>query len=323
MKIEIPIFFAFNDDYSVPAAIAFHTLLYHAKPQIFYSLFVLHSDISKQNQELLLEIVNKHKNADINFINTRGFLTDKWEKGSFNKDSSVKFSSDALIRCFAARFFPQYDKIIYSDVDIVFMDDISELWEINLQDEYIAAIKHPFIKFDPKELSHLSKEHYEKLKDSYFAGGIWVLNLSALRRDNLEKTMMQIIEDDSFEKRGNDQDIMNIACEGRVKFISLRYISFPYLTDMMNKDGFESHYSKEELMESIYKPKILHYAAWKPWKNTETRKADIWFDVFYELKLPKTKIFKTFSFKDLPLKNKIRYRIWKYLGDILKSKGII
>jgi lipopolysaccharide biosynthesis glycosyltransferase len=135
--------------------------------------------------------------------------------------------------------------------------------------------------------------------------------------------MLEIVSDDSIVKKWNDQDIMNIACDNKVKYLSLRYVSYPYLMDMMSQDGFQSHYTYQELIESIYKPKIIHYAAWKPWKNNDCKKADIWWDIFNELELPKTRIFKIFSYEKLKLKNKIRYKIWKHLDGVLKDRGII
>lgn len=128
------------------------------------------------------------------------------------------------------------------------------------------------------------KEYVEKFKDTYFAGGIWILNLKKIREDNLEKRMAEIICDDSIVKAFNDQDVMNIACDNNVKNISLRYISYPYLERFIeaSKGHFKSSYTPFELWESIYYPKIIHYAAFKPW-NGKARKSEIWFAALDEL----------------------------------------
>ena len=60
---KIPIFFTFNNDYSVPAAVAFYSLLNKAKQDVYYEMYVLHSDITTMNQKLLQDIVLKFKNA--------------------------------------------------------------------------------------------------------------------------------------------------------------------------------------------------------------------------------------------------------------------
>ena len=314
----IPIFFTFNNNYTVPAAVAFYSLLNRAKKDVFYEMYVLHSDITSENQNLLQSVVERFQNAHLSFIDTEGFLTKEWKNGNFDENNKhTKFTSDALVRCFAARFFPQYDKIIYSDVDVVFVDDISELWDVDLTDKYIAGVKNPFMKYSANELSHLKPEHYEKLKDSYFAGGIWVMNLAKIRADNLEQRMIEVLNDETIIKRWNDQDIMNISCDNKVAYIPLNYISYPYMLDLLKLPDFPSHYTREELWDSIINPKIVHYANIKPWQNT-VRYEDIWWDIFNFLKLPRTSIFENQENKN-PYKKKYK----KYKKMSLSLIGII
>ena len=60
---KIPIFFTFNDDYVIPAAVAFDSLLKRASADVAYQMFVIHSDISPDNQKLLHRIVADGGNA--------------------------------------------------------------------------------------------------------------------------------------------------------------------------------------------------------------------------------------------------------------------
>ena len=260
MKKNIPIFFAFNNDYSIPAAVAFFSLINKAKLETFYQMYVLHPDISFENQKMLKEIAERKNNAELTFINTNGFLDKEWSEGTFTSTyASSVFTQDTLIRCFASKFFPHLDKIIYSDVDVVFMDDISELIDINLNDKYIGAVKGAFSKFSKDELSHFKQEHYEMLKDTYFAGGIWVMNL--------------------------------------------KKIFYLYMQDLLKNPDFESHYTKEEMYDSIFNPKILHFAASKPWNNSP-RYSDIWWAIFQYLNLKETNIFSR--------KTKVNKKLKKY-----------
>lgn len=209
--------------------------------------------------------------------------------------------------------YEDIEKIIYSDVDVVFADDISELWDIDLTDKYIAAVKNPFMKYSENELSHLNPEHYEKLKNSYFAGGIWVLNLKQMRENDLELKMMKVIADEAIIKRWPDQDIMNIACDNRVAYIPLNYIAYPYMRDLLTQTDFTSHYTREELWDSIINPKIVHYANIKPWQ-APVGYGDIWWDIFNYLKLPKTSIFEQ---KEPVNKLKKKYKRYKKLSMFL------
>ena len=287
----IPIFFTFNNDYVEPAAVCFYSLLKSRKINNEYRLYVLHHDISESKQQLLLDIVNKFDNANLEFINTGDFFDNFFsdKKNNFRKENN-SFTSDTLVRCFGARFFPQYDRIIYSDVDIIVVDDISELHSFDVDDKYILGVKNPFTKYDPYELSHLKKEHYNLLKDKYLAGGIWLMNLKKIRDDKIEDYMIDIINDKTIIKRWNDQDVMNIACNGKVGFIPLRYISYPDMLTFLQDEKFVSEYSRDELYDSLISPKIIHFANKKPWK-TNTNYSTLWWTYFLFLNLNKTHIF--------------------------------
>ena len=292
MSKIIPIFFSFDNNYAEPAAVAFYSLLNKAKKDVFYEMYVLHSDITEEKQSLLKDIVNRKENGNLTFINTTNIFKNMWKNGSFNcKYANSVFTSETITRCFAAKFFSQYDKIIYSDVDVIFTDDISELYEFDMDGKYLAGVKNAFAKYSERELSHLKPEHYEMLHDKYISGGIWVMNLKKIREDNLEEKMLKIIDDISIEKRFPDQDIVNIACEGKVGFIPLNYISYPYLIDLLQEKDFISDYTREELYDSIINPKIIHFAANKPWNNNP-KYSNLWWTYFNYLNLEKTKIFK-------------------------------
>ena len=281
---RVPIFFTFDDNYVIPAAVAFFSLVNRAREGTFYEMHVLHHDISPEHQGLLSEIAAKRGNASLTFVDTGDFLKDEWRSGSWEgHQTRSQFTSDAVVRCFGARFLPQYDRIVYSDVDVVFADDIAELMDVDLTDAYCAGVEG-FLRHDRTNMSHLKPEHYEMLKDCYLAGGIWVMNLKKIREDRLEDRMLAIIRDDTIVKRWNDQDVMNIACAGQVRRLPLNYIGYAYLRDYLDRPGLDSPYTRDELYDSIIRPKILHYAAQKPWKaKTEWDKA--WWDIADYLRL--------------------------------------
>lgn len=289
----MPIFFTFDNNYVVPAAVAFFSLVNRAKKGVRYELFVLHHDIMVDNQVLLKRVSEQFGNASLTFIDTGDFLIGEWSAGNWEGHAPWKhFTADTVVRCFGARFFPQYDKIIYSDVDVVFQDDISELMDVDISDVYCAGVRG-YIRYDKTNMSHLKPEHYEMLKDCYLAGGIWVMNLKKIREDNLEARMLEIIRDDTIVKRWNDQDVMNIACAGKVRFLPLNYIGYPSLRDSLMAGPFDSPYTRDELYDSIIRPKIMHYAAQKPWK-TRTDWDVAWWDIAHYLNL---------HVKELPVHN--------------------
>ncbi len=316
---RIPIFFTFDNNYVNPAAVAFWSLLDRTCGDVFWEMRVLHHDISPENQALLSGIVRHSGKGNLQFIDTGDFLSREWAAGSWDgHQTRSQFTSDTVVRCFGARFFPQCDKIIYSDVDVVFADDISGLWEVDISNAYVAGVKNAFMKFSPHELSHLNETHYQMLKDSYLAGGIWVMNLKKIRDDNLEQRMIEIVNDDSIVKRWNDQDVINIACAGKVSFLPLNYICYPYLRSCMEQADFISHYSKAELYDSLLHPKIIHYAGSKPW-NTVVAYDEIWWTIYDYLGLDWDGCSRSrCSSRELSLRKKVHHlkivRLWLALA---------
>jgi len=282
---HIPIFFTFDENYVNQAAVAFYSLLSHAAKDVSYEMHVLHHDITPSSRNLLSSVVARCGNASLSFWDTGGFLQDEWRRGNWEDNQNAqRFTADAVVRCFGARFFPQYDKIVYSDVDVVFAADVSDLWDVDVSGVYMAGVRGVNIKYHPMALSHLKPEHYEMLKDKYVSGGIWVLNLAKIREDRLEDRMMEIVRDGSIVKRWNDQDVMNIACAGKVKFLPLNYISLPFLDEIMRQPEFDSYYTRDELYDSVIRPKILHFAGTKPWQ-TRMNWDSAWWNVADYLRL--------------------------------------
>ncbi len=265
---KLPIFFSFDEGYVTPAAVTFESLLTNAKAGVFYELFVLHESVSAESQRKLNELVAKHGNASLSFINVAGVFQ---SAGIVFDDSFFclghdkgKFTKETLLRCLPTMIpeFAQYDRILYSDVDICVVDDISELFEAELDGMYLAGCRIP--AFLDEQTAHFPAA----LRECYVAGGIWLMNLEQLRKDNVVSSILEIMRKPPFRLIWNDQDVMNLACEGKVGFISYRYCSIPGWRTMLERINYiDARYPDDALREAIYRPKIVHYAYAKPWSG--------------------------------------------------------
>lgn len=291
-KKEIPVFFSFDNNYVAQAAVTFFSLLTNAKETVFYSLYVLHRDISLENITKLKEQVQVFNNVSLSFIKiSEDFIEVDFKDEDFcTQHLGAKFTVDTLYRCLPTLIseFNKYDKIIYSDVDIVVLQDISDLMDVDLSDNYLGGVKTPdFLK---NELKH----HDKKIREKYVAGGLWVMNLAKMRADNLIDEILSIIKKPPYRLLWNDQDVINLACRGNVTFISYDYMSIPDWTPMlMEIDYNDLFYPNKSLYSSVHNPRIIHYAGRKPWKDLLTRKSEIWYywldqTVFYNQIFPVT-----------------------------------
>lgn len=300
----IPIFYTYDNNYVIPSAVAFESLLDNAKENIFYKMYVLHTDISQENQQKLIELVSKHKNATLEFINIEELAKNIKisDKAFTHQQHGTIFTKDCFFRCIPSLIpeFDCYDKIIYSDVDIVVVDDISESFDIDLKDEYLASFRVPY--FLKEEISHLDSSFVGK----YFGGGFWVMNLKKMREDNLGKEIIDIITNPPCQFRWNDQDVMNLACKGQVKYLSYRYVSIPDWLPILEKlDFYDKHYPNNELHDAMYKPKIVHYAGCKPWNKDKPMRSDLWY--YY---LTKTCFKESYNLNDFKTTTQSTYKCY-------------
>ena len=272
---RIPIFFTFDDYYVPQAAVAFESLLAHAKEGLLYVLFVVHTSVSLDSQKKLLEQVAKHQNGQLEFIDISGRFQIDFSDEKYSKShAGAVFTVDTLYRCLPSliKEFDQYEKIIYSDVDIVVVDDISELYDFELEDNYLAGIRSP--EFLSHQIDHLD----DRFQGKYFGGGLWVMNLKAMREENLGERIQAIIKNPPCKMLWLDQDVMNLACEFKVKYFSYRYVSIPdWLKLLGERDFKDEYYPNGELYEAMYEPKIIHYAGTKPWGKNKPEKSDLWY----------------------------------------------
>ena len=126
MKKEIPVFFSTDDNYIPYLDVAISSLIANASEDFRYRIIVLNTGLSKENTDL----VKKKESSDfiIEFID----ISDRLGNIKSRFKDVYHFSLASYYRLFIASLFPEYDKVIYLDCDLVILGDISELYEINI-----------------------------------------------------------------------------------------------------------------------------------------------------------------------------------------------
>lgn len=285
MNSEIPVVFYFDNNYVIQASVTFYSIMENANKDYFYKFFVLHTDITEENQAKLFETIKDFKNVSLEFINMENRLDDLWNK----LKTKGHFTKETFYKMLTASIFPQYDKVITTDVDVVFLGDIApsyfELQEN--EDNYIAGVK-PVGKimwyYDNYKKSFSDKE-IEKMA---ICGGYLVMNLKKIREDKMENKFMKCFKDNAHRLNQAEQDILNLCCYPKIKYLPLKNLVCSYVYDYYNaEEDFEndSQYSKEELIDAYNNPIQLHYAtSIKPWNIVNATKSDEWFK--YLVKTP-------------------------------------
>lgn len=281
--MEIPVVHFFNNKYVVPAAVSFYSMLENASKAHNYVLYVGHSDISKANQEKLRALVEKFDNAKIVFLDMNKKFDDLFNKtkrgGNFSREIYYKF--------LVASLFPEYEKAIVTDVDVVFTGDIAnDFVEFDVSDEryYLAGVKDGL----GKKGSFL--DEFEKIYDNDFtteeksllthAGGYYIFNLLKIRKDGLEDKFIEFAKGNCDRIIQPEQDTINIVCGTMKKNLHPRALVCSYHYDMYKKEedyGQAKGYNAKTVKDALENPIQVHYATTrKPWLVV-CPKQELWF----------------------------------------------
>lgn len=320
MQKVIPVMFCYDTNYVIQSAVAFYSLMEHANPKYNYKFYILHSDITDKQQEMLNSTVKQFKNCELNFINMQHKFDKEWNE-CYRGDH---FSKEVMYKLLTASIFPQYDKIVVSDVDVVFLGDISPAYfsiDEKKDKEYIAGVK-PIGK-----LKGYLQNYSDKWSQSEIdilgetCGGFLVMNLKRIREENVEQKFIQSLKDNSYRLNQMEQDILNIVCEGRIKHLPLGYVACSYMWDYYKSDNdfkTDVNYTEKEIRDAMESPIQLHYAtSIKPWKNVDCTLSATWFTY-----LAKTPFMQEF-YNQLPYKIIIpNERLVQNQGFIAKKESL-
>ena len=121
IKKEIPIFTASDDNYMPFVAVTLESMIANASKDYNYTFKILHSGVSQENVDKIMKY-NKD-NFSIEFVDVRELLKDVMER----LHTCIYYTQTTYYRLFISNLYPQYDKVLYIDCDVVVRGDISKL----------------------------------------------------------------------------------------------------------------------------------------------------------------------------------------------------
>lgn len=212
MKNPIPIFFACNDKYVPYLDVAIISLISHASPDREYRIVVLKTDITAQNQEVILK--HATSNVSIEFYDVQKMLAPVRDK----LPEVFYYSLAAYYRFFIETAFPQYDKAIYLDCDVVLLNDIAKLYDTDVSSCLVGAVYEQNTDRSP-EFTNYVEEIIGIPHNTYFNSGVMVMNLAEFRKDKVQEKFLWMLSEYHFDSLAPDQEYLNVICHGKVKYL--------------------------------------------------------------------------------------------------------
>ena len=238
----IPIFFTVDDKYVPFLAVALQSLIENSSEKNYYLIKILYTSITEENQEKIKKY--EKENVNIEFVDLNYYIN-KIKNKLYTRDY---YSVTTYFRLFIPNLYPQYNKALYLDCDIVLLADVAELYNIDMGDNLVAAAPDDVI-----QKIEVFQEYVEKVVGvadyrNYFNAGVLLMNLDELRKFDFQEKFLYSLEKIKFAV-AQDQDYLNRLCKGRVKIISNVWDKMPISNDTDTNDL-----------------KLIHYnLAFKPW----------------------------------------------------------
>lgn len=246
----VPIVFAFDDNYALPASIAIRSLLDNAHGAS-YDIFVLYDELKPETIDKFNQI------ATINWI--------KVDAQMFADIPTGWSGLSTYFRLVVHDLIPQYDKIIWSDVDVLFKDNLLDIYELNIDDVYWAGVK---AEYNTPEMS-IHNYFVENMKEFIYMPGFMLINSKKMREDHMAAKFFETIRTYDTRLKMFDLDVLNISCD-KIGEIPFEYCVLENIYD--NEDigkakeyiWLEKIHGRKTLQNAKDSPIIIHHAGGWP-----------------------------------------------------------
>ena len=239
----IPIFFATDDNYLPFLAITLQSMYENASRDYDYKMYVLHSGVSTDYYEKIMEYSKPH--FEIEFVDVAEPLKEIAE----HLHMRDYYTCTTYFRVFIAEMFPQFDKALYLDCDLVALGDISALYEYDLGDNLIGGAGVIIVNS-----FEVYKKYVRELDgvntDTFFNAGVILMNLKAFRDEGFYEQFADLLKKYKF-RLIQDEDYLNVICQDRILQLPRAWNKFPVSMDKLDREDL----------------RIAHFGlTWKPWK---------------------------------------------------------
>lgn len=257
--MKTAIAFTFDNRFCVPAYVAIKSLILAAKNSTSYTIIIYYWNIPQKNLKQFNSLV-ENTNHEIIYL--------KADKNKFTGFPVTRtWSYSVYLRLLLPDILPQYDKIIYSDVDVFFLDDLSNLYNYDLEDYQLGGVAAEY-----RSRAQVHQVYPEYANEYIYWSGLLLMNLKRLRQENFVSNIQNFVFKYRNRLKMFDLELLNLTCD-KILTLPLRYIMLQSIyneQDISQAPEFRwltSVYTQEEIKQEKENTVIVHYAGslGKPW----------------------------------------------------------
>lgn len=259
----ISIVYICDQNYAVPARVSIRSVI-QSNAGMHLHFYIMGDSVLDEDKQAFMGLINE--NVEVDYID---ITNEKFDIGW----QHTRVSRAALAKFYISRYLRNINKVIYLDCDVIVRKNIASLMDIDIDKMYAAQVV---------DIPTLKELHWNQKigTKNYYSSGVMVLNLEAIRRDDIEDRLVEAKLKDRYH-HFMDQDAFNIVFDGFVRELPLKYNLIYSIIKKYEYDEIKEYVSlsKSELEKTIADPCIIHYAdSDKPWNTTSVDKAEWWYE---------------------------------------------
>lgn len=256
--LNIPVFIATDNAYAPFASTTIMSVMENTNAHVDF--FILAYQICPQSQEKLNNLQDTYPHLKIHFLDI--------DADMFKECRLAKYTSPMIFaRYLIPELFPSLKKAIYTDIDVIFADDIQKLYDENLADFPIGAV-YNFIDSSRADFEAHRQNLNLDANHRFFWSGLLLMNPQKMHKDgSYHKLMNATLRYEKFLK-WPDLDAMNCVFGNNYQELHPKYIFIPQKEqEMIDMGGLYE--------QAALKPFIYHFAGpKKPWIDPSQKDAD-------------------------------------------------
>lgn len=322
----IPVFFTFDHYFVLGACVAFHTLLERASKSYDYHLYVVHTGLSRGDRQRLERVVGRFPNARLSFKDASSYDTN-WDA----MQNKSHFSKEIFYKMTAAEMFPEYDRILFSDVDVIFRDDIAPSYFLFPQERFYFAGTRPILENGniPGYARDFTAEEIHTINMYEISAGYMLINLACMRLDGKQQELMAFFRRNCHRLRLPEQDCIALCCTQGLRFMDYKYVvcnsqfnvDFDALRFNTNNPRLADRKQALDIYKRMLKETVqLHYPGVdKPWNSPFVAKYGEWLKACVEA----GQLWYYIGMQPAFLLQRLRrYSLKRFVGKLMAKTGL-
>lgn len=244
--------FATNDAY-VPHVATTLASIFENNMDMEFVVHVMATEISDNNYKKLKKFVERyHHLLDVKIVNPDDLEIDLSICGKWGIFPSLKL--------YAAELYPNVDKILYIDADMICLGSLKPIESIDMTEYYIAVSTD-------EQGAERHKQRLNLPHDAFYgcAGLVW-FNLNKWRKEDVCRKCFNYFNSPANRDiiKWGEQDVLNKVCQGYIHELPIIYNMFSFYW-LHHGRNIPIRY-RDNMIEYRHNTVIIHYIdSCKPW----------------------------------------------------------